>query len=356
VQAERGRPFKVGDVSKACTVIGNWFLRGRDGRLTAYLPADDAVLCRAERVPGGPWENAPRRAGGDQRLHPGFSVGQGADGYAHLVAWRPTVADESGLVHSTHFRPLLAPLDWAPIGHPNTKGDRTGEPAVAVDMEGRAYVFVRNRGGGVSARGQLGRGGWGPWYDLRGNRVQDLVAVAGESGRIEAYATNPRGIVRWAQRDPGARPAAAPPVVLDVQPGTLAALPTSKDHTTLFYADPAGMLHAWRPEADPRPLLAAAGPGPVTVLRCDIDGHDFTLLAQHSASGRVAFAAYPTEQESAGLWWTESGPQLPAGTRVALAQDATGRVAAATLTPDGTLRVTRRKEEPGLALEPWQEV
>ncbi|AIS01092.1 hypothetical protein [Streptomyces glaucescens] len=337
------------------TVKGNWLIRGRDGRLGVYLPTDDAVLYRAERVPGGPWES-PRKAGGDQTLHAGFGVGQGPDGYAHLVAWRPTPAGGAELVHSTHFRPLLAPLDWTPFGHPNKDADRTGDPVVAVDVEGRAHLFVRNRGKGVSMRNQKERGGLNAWHDLRGSKVQELIAVTGESGRIEVYAASPTAILRWYQQEPGRRPVAADPLPVTIEPGTLAALPTSKEHTTLFYADPEGMLYAWRPDAGPRALLPVAGPGPVTVLRCDIDGHDCTLLAQRSASGRVAFAAYPTEQETAGLWWTESGPELPEGTRVALAQDATDRVVAATLTPDGTLRVARRKDEPGLALEAWRTV
>ncbi|MGW0583500.1 hypothetical protein ACWD25_48070, partial [Streptomyces sp. NPDC002920] len=75
---------------------GDWLIRGRDGRLSVYLTSDDAVLCRTERAPGGPWDG-PRRVGGDQRVHPVLAVGQGADGYAHLTSWRPTVKGESGL-------------------------------------------------------------------------------------------------------------------------------------------------------------------------------------------------------------------------------------------------------------------
>ncbi|MYS74911.1 hypothetical protein GTY88_31505, partial [Streptomyces sp. SID5926] len=64
---------------------GDWLLLGRDGRLSVYFQADDAALWRAESTPGGRWE-PPRRAGGDQELRPGaLAVGQGADGYAHLV-------------------------------------------------------------------------------------------------------------------------------------------------------------------------------------------------------------------------------------------------------------------------------
>lgn len=337
-------------------VNGDWLIRGRDGRLSAYTPGGDALHCRAERRPGGDWLPA-RKAGGEQPLLPGVAVGQGADGYAHLVAWRPTADGEAGLVHSTHFRPHLAPLDWLPTGHPNRTGARTGMPAVAVDDAGRAYLFVRNRGLGVHTINQKARGGWNSWHDLRGSRVhEELVAVTGESGLIEVYATNPEGILRWYQPEPGARPVAADPLPVAVAPGSLSALPTSKEHTTLFFTDPEGMVYAWRPDGDPVALLAAAGPGPVAVLRCALDGHDRTLLAQCSSSGRVVFAAYPTEREAADLCWTETGPRLPVGSRVALAEDTEGRVVAATVTPDGELRVARQTDEPGPALGAWQVV
>jgi hypothetical protein len=296
--------------------------------------------------------------GGDQRLHPVLAVGQGPDRYAHLVSWRPTGNGESGLVHSTHFRPRLAALDWNPIGHPDKKGDRTGTPAVAVDAEGRAHVFVRNKGGGVSMLAQKEKGGWGPWRDLKGRDVRaDLAAVTGESGRVELYAAVPGGILHWRQEEPGAQPVLQETLETPVRPDTLRALATSPGSTTLFFTDGTGDLCAWRPGTKPVALLASAGPGPVSAVRCELDGHDCTLLAQRSASGRVAFAAYPTEQESAGAWWTESGPQLSADTRVSLAEDEVGRVVAASLAPGGgELLLTRRKDEPGLALEAWRVV
>ncbi|MEU9350915.1 hypothetical protein AB0D65_07800 [Streptomyces griseoloalbus] len=336
---------------------GDWLLRGRDGRLTVYLPSDDAVLCRAELAPGGPWE-APRRVGGDQRLRPGPAIGQGADGYAHLVAWRPTAQGESGLVHSTHFRPRLAPLDWSPVGHPDKKGDRTGTPAVAVDAQGRAHVFVRNQGGGVSLLAQKEKGGWDPWRDLGGADVRgELAAVTGESGRVELYAAVPGGILHWRQEESGKPPVRAEDADAPARPDTLRALATSAGHTTLFFTDERGELCAWRPGGEPVPLIAAAGPGPVSAVRCDIEGHDCTVLAQRSASGRTAFAAYPTEQEPAGAWWTESGPHLPSDAEVALALDEHDGVVAAILAPStGTLLLTRRKDEPGLALQAWREV
>ncbi|MEU1407130.1 hypothetical protein ABZ471_33120 [Streptomyces sp. NPDC005728] len=335
---------------------GDWLIRGRDGRLSVYHLSGDVVLCRAERAPGGPWTD-PRKVGGDQKLHPVLAVGQGADGYAHLVSWRPTLPGESGLVHSTHFRPHLAALDWHPIGHPRKKGgDRSGTPAVAVDAQGRAHVFVRNDGGGVHMVNQKEKGGWAPWVDLRGSKVQDgLAAVTGESGRVEVYAAVPKGLLHWRQEEPGAKPVVQEPLEAEVRPGTLRALATSADSTTVFFTDTSGDLCAWRSGSKPVTLLPAAGPGPVTAIRCTLDGHDCTVLAQRSASGRVAFAAYPTEQESAGAWWEESGPQLPVDALVSLAVDEDERVVAATLSPStGELLLTRRKDEPGLALEAWR--
>ncbi|MEU1850787.1 hypothetical protein ABZ499_16305 [Streptomyces sp. NPDC019990] len=337
---------------------GDWLIRGRDGRLTVYLPSGDAVLCRAERGPAGPWDDAPRTVGGSQKLHPGPAVGQGADGYAHLAAWRPTVPGESGLVHSTHFRPRLAPLDWVPIGHPDRKGDRTGPPAVAVDGAGRAHVFVRNKDGGVSLRNQKVKGGWGGWQNLEGKDVEgELAAVTGESGLVEVYAAAPEGILHWRQEEDGRTPVRTEGVDVPARPGTLRALATSAERTTLFFTDLAGDLRVWRPGEKPVTLLACAGPGPVSAVRCAIEGHDCTVLAQRSASGRVAFAAYPTEQESAGAWWTESGPPLPADAVVSVTLDEQDGVVAASFTPStGRLLLTRRKDEPGLALQAWREI
>ncbi|MFG3074661.1 hypothetical protein [Streptomyces sp. NPDC048225] len=339
---------------------GDWLLLGRDGRLSVYLPSDDAALWRAERVPAGAWE-APRRIGGDREVRPdGLAAGRGPDGYTHLVTWRRTGAGRCDLVHTTHFRPLLAPLDWQPAGHPNKQGDRTGTPAVAVDAQGRAHVFVRNGGGGMSMVAQQEKGGWEPWRDLKGRGVQESpAAVTADSGLVELYAPVEGGILHWRQDKPGERPVLGERLDAAVRPGTLRALATSAEHTTAFFTDDdTGELCAWRPGEKPAPLVPAAGPGPVSAVRTVIDGHDCTLVAQRSAAGgRVAFAAYPSELEEMGASWTESGPALPADATVSLTLDADARLVAATLSPSsGQLLLSRRKDEAGLALGAWEAV
>ncbi|NEB12002.1 hypothetical protein G3I32_24700 [Streptomyces coelicoflavus] len=336
---------------------GDWLLLGRDGRLSVYLPSNDTALWRAERMPAGAWE-APRRVGGDQELSPGsLAAGRGSDGYTHLVAWRPTGSHRCDLVHTTHFRPLLAPLDWQPAGHPDKQGDRTGTPAVAVDAQGRAHVFVRDQGGRMSMVAQREKGGWAPWRDLEGSGVlESPTAVTTRSGLVEVYAPVRDGILHWRQEKPGTRMVLGELLDVPVRPGTLRALATSEEHTTVFYTDDdTGELCALRPGGKPAPLLPAAGPGPVAAVRTVIDGHDCTLVAQRAAgSGRVAFAAYPSELEELGADWTESGPALPPDATVSLAQDATGRLVAATLSPStGQLLLSRRKDETGLALGAW---
>lgn len=344
--------IKVEDVN------GDWLVRARDGRLCAYgyAPEGDAVVCRLERAADGSWSTG-RTVGGEQRLHRGLALAQGPHHYVHLVSWRPTVPGEAGLVHSTHFQPHLAALDWVPLGHPNKKGDRTGPPAVAVDVQGRAHVFVRNRGGGVSMRVQGDKGGWGAWTDLQGSGVRgELAAVTEESGLVTVYALTGDGIACWIQPEPGAKPVRdGEPLAVRARESSLTALATSPTCSTLYFTDEDEVLHAWRVGARPVPLLKAAGPGPVAAVRCVLDGHDCTVLAQRTTSGRVALAAYPTEQESAGAWWAESGPDLPEDAQVSLALDRRGDVTAASASRStGQLLVARRKDEPGLALTAWQ--
>ncbi len=296
--------------------------------------------------------------GGDKRLDPVLALGQGPDRYVHLVSWRPMGPGRSQLVHSVHFRPLLAPLDWADMGRPGGVGDRTGTPAVAVDGQGRAHVFAPDDGGGLRVRAQGQKGGWGPWQDLEGaaDPRGGPVAATDASGGVQAYASGPDTLMHWRQAGVGKAFGALRSVRARARPDTLSVLRTSEEDTSLFFVDTSGDLCVWRPGGEPFALLPAAGPGPVAAVRCRIEGYDCTLLAQRSFSGRVAFAAYPTEQESAGAWWTESGPPLPEDAEVSLALDAEDRVVAATLSPStGRLLLSRLKDEPGLALTAWQE-
>ncbi|WP_369392581.1 hypothetical protein AB5J72_37095 [Streptomyces sp. CG1] len=83
--------------------------------------------------------------------------------------------------------------------------DRTGTPAVALDAQGRAHVFVPDGQGGVRLLVRKEKGGWEACRGLKGREVRDgFVAVTGESGLIELYAAAPDGILCRRQEQAGA--------------------------------------------------------------------------------------------------------------------------------------------------------
>ncbi|MET9933618.1 MULTISPECIES: hypothetical protein [unclassified Streptomyces] len=348
--------------STAPRLRGSWLARGKEGRFSVYLPRDGEVVRWTEGA-GGDW-SGPVRIGGDGgALLPSLSVGQGADGYVHLVGVRPVAdgePDHVELVHTTQYQTGRPALDWRSITHPNGPSYRwTGTPAVAVDGNGRAYVFCRNGGGGVSVRAQKDAGGWHPWWDLLGSRTDPLpVAVTNGSGLVELYSSHAAGLLRYVQRESGAKPIREELLPAQVTEGTLAAVKGPSGHATAFYADREGKVCAWSPERSlkPTPLTDAVGTGPLSVTRCLVDGFDCTVLAQRAEDGRLALAAYPSEQEEAGARWSQTGERHGELT-AALTRDLDGRLVAAVLAGGSSPLLTRQRPgADGFVLENWRPV
>ncbi|MFF5790388.1 hypothetical protein ACFY8P_36130 [Streptomyces sp. NPDC012693] len=336
---------------------GPWLTRGEEGRFSAYLPRDGEVV-RWTEGPDGAWSGPVSLGGGG--LTPFLAVGQGADRYVHLVGLRPA-GDEGHVevVHTVQFQTGRPALEWRAIGHSNVKGPWTGNPAVAVDAQGRAYVFMRNGGGGISVRAQKDTGGWHPWWDLHGSRTDPSpVAVTNGSGLVELYSSHATGLARYVQREPGAKPIREDILPASVTMGTLAATTGPSGHATLFYLDADGRVCAWSPERslEPTPLGDAAGTGRLAATRCLIDGFDCTVLAQQAADGRLALAAYPSEQEAEGIRWSETG-DAQADLAAVLTRGLDGRLVAMALVGGNALITTRQKAAAdGLLLEGWRSI
>ncbi|MFE5942703.1 hypothetical protein [Streptomyces sp. NPDC056480] len=345
--------------SAAPELQGAWLTRGEEGRFSAYLPRDGEVV-RWTEEPDGSW-SGPVSLGGDG-LTPVLSVGQGADRYVHLVGLRPTNSGEDHveLVHSVQFQTGRPAVAWRSIGHSNGKGPRYGYPAVAVDAQGRAYVFVRNGGGGLSVRAQKDAGGWHPWWDLHGSRTDPLpVAVTNGSGLVELYSSHATGLARYVQREAGAKPIREDLLPASVTMGTLAATTGPSGHVTLFYLDQEGQVRAWSPERELEPTVLgpAVGTGRLAATRCLIDGFDCTVLAQRSADGRLALAAYPSEQEKQGIEWSETGGAAHGELSAVLTRGLDGRLVVTALVGDRNLITTRQKAgAEGLLLESWRPI
>ncbi|MEU9857223.1 hypothetical protein [Streptomyces sp. NPDC047974] len=337
---------------------GDWLARGTEGRFSLYVPRGGEVVRWTED--DGHRFTGPVEIGGGGLL-PFLAVAQGPDRYVHLIGIRPTATgEESGerhveLVHSIQYQTGRPNVEWKSIGHSNNHAEWFGNPAVAVDAQGRLHVFVRNRGGGVSARIQKDAGGWHPWWDLRGGRSdQNPVAAVTGKGLVELYTSTDRGLRRYVQHDPGAKPVAEDLVPTAVVQGTLAAVTGPSGHVTVYYADGHGRVCLWSPGRGlaPTPVAQAVGAGPLTATPCLIDGYECTLVAQCDASGVTSLGAFMAEREDMGLYWSPSGPPLAAPPTLTTGLD--GGVALAALTPDGGVVVTRQKpEEQGLALTPW---
>ncbi|MFE2237557.1 hypothetical protein ACFXA4_33980 [Streptomyces sp. NPDC059442] len=344
----------------------DWLVRGKDGRLTAYAPVDGGVLRWTEKNVGGPEWSGPELLPAPG-LVPHLSIVQSPEGYVFLTGLRrlPGGGDhvDASIVYAVQYQTGRPLRDWHSLNSPYTSKDNRhlaaelGLPSALVDPEGSMHMFVRNAGRGVSGRSQETTGRWKGWGDIKGSGVSGTVAVTvNDAGLAEVSAPCADRVLRWSQQEPGWRmPRADELTEVSVADGTFTATRTGRETVTRFWRDAGtGEVVAWRPGDRPRPLGGGSGTGPVALLRTPVDGVDCTLLAQRDASGRPALAAYPTETEGAGLEWSQTG-EVCAGAP-AMALDGLGRVVLAAIGEDGALRVTRQKEESGLAMEAWTRV
>ncbi|MFF7729290.1 hypothetical protein [Streptomyces sp. NPDC008001] len=353
---------------RTATPVTGWLLRGSDGRLTAYAPAEGGVVRWTETRPGGPEWTGPELLE-MPGLEPCLSIAQGPKGYVSLVGLRRRDVEgqtETDVVYATQFQSGRPPTNWRSLGSPHgqdrQRSEQIGVPAAAVDSAG-LHVFVRNAGGGVCGRRQDARGIWGPWTDMKGSHVlEGLTAVATPAGRVELIAPAAEFVLRWRQDEAGGPVRRVLNVPAKPAAGSSASGVTGDDRITHFWRDAAdGSLRTLAPEqasaegtdAEPATVsVGGTGSGPVAVLHAVLDGHECTVLAQRAASGLPAVAVCPSGDETLAAQWSETGEEFTGAP--ALALDANGRVTVAVLGADGHLRVARqRADEPGLALGEW---
>ncbi|MGR8007541.1 hypothetical protein [Streptomyces hypolithicus] len=333
-----------------------WLLRGRDGRLTAYAPADGGLLRWTETAPGGPEWAGPHFFPAPGIAH--LTLAQGPDGYVHLIGRRHG-GKAVDIVHAIQYqtgRPLTA---WHNLGNPYKEAERglkIGVPAAAVDQAGSVHVFVRNAGHGLQMRRQAKNGKWEGWKDLRGSNARDgPVAVPTAAGTVELLVPSDSGALRWTQQEPGGEFTQTDDVPLAPEVGTVTGLETADDRIT-YYGNDTGAkgISAHRPGHSAVALSGDPTDSPVAALRAGIGSHDCTVLAHRGSDGRPALAACVTGAESDGLWWTATGEKCLGAP--ALAVDAAGRVVLAVIGADGALHLARQKPEDGFALAAWARI
>ncbi|MEU3721398.1 hypothetical protein [Streptomyces sp. NPDC031705] len=339
-------------------LTGRWVLAGKDGRLTAYARAEAGLLRWTERAPGGPGWSGPDLFPADGLTD--LAVGQGPDGYAHFAGRRRTRTEDGESVtyhHAVQYQSGRPVGPWQSLGtlyqRPGME-HRGGPPAVAVDAHGAPHVFVRNAGRGVHVKRQDHKGTWSAWEDLRGSKTfEGAGADSTAEGRVWLAAPGEKGLSLWAQSAPGGPLQRGEDVPYLAQDGSVRTLETAPGRVTHFWhaADGSGVF-ACRAGAGVLALGGGPALGAVAAVRALVDGYDCTVLAHRAVNGRTALAAYPTEHEAAGLWWTEIGEECLDSP--ALAVDARGLLVIACVSARGELLVNRQKDSSGLSLGRWQ--
>ncbi|MFB6818899.1 hypothetical protein ACFCV8_30605 [Streptomyces sp. NPDC056347] len=341
----------------------SWLTRGRDGRLTAYLPSAAGVLRWTEEETGADRWAGPELLEGPALL-PGLTVVQDGLGYVHLIGLRRRKGADGAelvvVVHATQYQSGRPLGPWHSAGNPNAndrdKAREVGFPAAVFDTRNHLHLFVRNFGHGVSTRRQTADGKWNAWQHLRGvSAADELAALAGPHGaEVWARARDSAAAVRWHRGTPDASWTQDTDTSASPYPGTLSAAPEAgairhryAGTNEVCVGVPGGM---------PVSLGGPDGEGPVAgAAGVDIQGWGCTVLVRWGADGTCAVGAHQDGRPDTGVWWFDAGETSLVPPAVAV--DGRGRAVIAVLAPDGRLRIARQEPDAsGLAFGAWTTV
>ncbi|WTJ46249.1 hypothetical protein OH786_27825 [Streptomyces atratus] len=340
---------------------GPWLLTGHDGRLTAYVHVDGAVLRWTESAPGG------RRWAGPDVLPAKdidrLTVVQGQNRYAHLLGRRVRQRADGwrgvDIMYATQYQTGRPMTQWRSLGNPFKEIDRAveiGAPAAAVTSDGALYVCVPTGPGGVALRREDKRGRWEAWAQLQVSGGTDGPAPAAtSSGLVEVLVPTRTAALQLRQSEPGGALVRGYDAAVAPLPGSVTALETAPGRLTYYLTDARGSgAVAIRAGSWPLPLGGNPGDGRIAAVRTTVDGFDCTVLAVRGADGTVNLGVCATEGEQAGFWWTGTGMTCTGDP--ALAADGHGRAVVAAVGADGGLAVARQEEGQGLTLGDWSRV
>lgn len=347
----------------ACTRYprpAHWMTRGRDGRLTAYLPSAAGVLRWTEQEPGAGGWTGPELLDGPALL-PGLTVVQDAFGYVHLIGLRRRKgadgAEHVEVVHAIQYQTGRPVGPWHSAGNPNAndrrKAREIGFPSAVFDAKGHLHVFVRNFGHGVSTRRQAPDGKWSAWQHLRGvSAADELAALVGRSGaEVWARGRDSAVAVRWHRETPDESWTQDTVTSVSPYPGTLAPAPEAGGIRYRYAAT--NEVCVGMPGAAPVSLGGPDGEGPVAgVAGVDIQGWGCTVLVRSGSDGACAVGAHQDGRPETGVWWFDAGESSMVPPAVVI--DGHGRAVIAVMAADGRLRIAR--QEPGasgLAFSSW---
>ncbi|GGV83901.1 hypothetical protein GCM10015535_27820 [Streptomyces gelaticus] len=355
---QRSEPVTEASGRLAHVLGGPWLLTGHDGRLTAYVHVDGAVLRWTESAPGG------RRWAGPDVLPAKdidrLTVVQGQNRYAYLLGRRVRQRADGwtnvDIMYATQYQTGRPVTQWRSLGNPFKEIDRaveTGAPAGTVTSDGALHVCVPTGPGSVALRREDKRGRWEAWTQLQVSGCTDGPAPAAtSSGLVEVLVPTRTAALQLRQSEPGGALVRGYDVPVPPLPGSVTALATAPGRLTHYLTDARGSgAVAIRAGSWPVPLGGNPGDGRIAAVRTTVDGFDCTVLAVRGADGTVHLGVCATEGEQAGFWWTGTGMVCTGDP--ALAADGHGRAVVAAVGADGRLAVARQEDGQGLTLGDW---
>ncbi|MFJ7157370.1 PIG-L family deacetylase [Streptomyces sp. NPDC101118] len=338
-----------------------WLVPGPGQSATAFAVLDGRMA--VWRRPDSADANA--RWAGPSFL-PGAGMDQGAtavrlpDGRIAVFGTR-TVLGATGadyrreVVTAVQTAPGGAFGDWRSLGSPEPDDAQwtsdISAPAVTLDASGQPTVYVRDGAHTLRAAAEAPDGTWGPWEHLGGEGLQGNPAAAVDAdGRSYVFVNTPATVLGWVSDGASGRLAGPGATGLPATTLPLTAVPDGSGVRLWFRKPGTGTVRTAVASVVERLLAlspvrdvvgSAGGYGPVTAAG--------DVVAGRSSGGGLGASL------GAGLPWQQAPVVLFDGSPSA-ALGADRSVGVAAVGPDARLYWATASPGPGAALSPWRPV
>ncbi|MFJ6940111.1 PIG-L family deacetylase [Streptomyces sp. NPDC101132] len=245
--------------------------------------------------------------------------------------------------------------EWRSLGSPEPDDAKwtsdISAPAVTLDASGRATVYVRDGAHTLRAAVQAPDGTWGPWEHLGGEGLQGNPAAAVDAdGRSYVFVNTPATVLGWVWDGEAGRLTGPGATGLPATTLPLTAVPDGSG-VRLWFRKPGSGTVRTAVASVVQKILALS---PVTDVDGSAGGYGPVTAAGDVVAGRSSGGGLGASL-GAGLPWQQAPVVLFDGSPSA-AVGADRSVGVAAVGPDARLYWATASPGPGAALSPWRPV